>query len=391
MKGKTKFKVLFLANWYPDKKNPVGGIFIKKHAEAVSRLCDVGVLHVSGTEAQKNKYEIESSIENRILIVRVRYRIPRRKIPFLTKYRHLRGSFSGLKILKESRGRPEIVHVNVADSLFGLVAVALKFLKKTPYIITEHNSAYTDENGSFHKMPVHSRLLLKLIFKEAASVTAVSDYLLKSLKKNFPIKKSTYVISNVINTPKEIAFEREQGRIRALCISLLADKSKNLTGLIKAFSEAAGKRGALVLDIVGDGPDRRMLEGLARELGLLDKSVFFHGLVPNEELEGFFRRAHFFVLSSNYETFSVATAEALAHGIPVLITECGGPQEFVTEERGIIVKKKDMKSLAAGLELMASRWASFDPAKLSAYAREHFGPTPVSEKIYQVYEKIFAP
>lgn len=391
MQEKTRLKILFLATWYPDKKNPVAGIFIKKHAEAVSRLCEVGVLHVAGSAEQNKKYEIEYSSENNIHTVRVRYKISRLKIPFLTKYRHLHGSCLGFKMLKKAIGRPDIVHVNVADPLVGFVAVILRFFKKIPYIITEHSSAYIDENGSFRKMPAHSRLLLKLVFKNAGSVTAVSDYLLKALRKNFPIKSSCYVIPNVVNVPGEAAFKREKEKIRALCVGLLTDKPKNFTGLIKAFSKASGECGKLVLDIVGDGPDRKMLEGLAKELDLLNSRVFFHGLIPNDKLQIFFRSANFFVLNSNYETFSVATAEALAYGLPVLITDCGGPQEFVTEDRGIIVRKRDVDSLAKGLELMASKWASFDPAKLSAYAREHFGAGPVGEEIYQAYEKMLAP
>ena len=41
-----KIKVLFLASWYPHADNPVEGIFVKRHAEAVSRLCDVCVLYI---------------------------------------------------------------------------------------------------------------------------------------------------------------------------------------------------------------------------------------------------------------------------------------------------------------------------------------------------------
>lgn len=391
MNEKTRYKILFLANWYPDRENPVAGIFIKKHAEAASRFCEVAVLHVSGAQkTQKNKYEIEYANENQIPTIRVRYKIPPPEVPFLTKYRHFRGIFLGVRAFEKALGKPDMVHVNVADSLTGLVAVKLKFFSKIPYIVTEHNTAYTDENGSFRRMPAHSRFLLGLIFKHADAVTAVSDYLLKALKKNFTIKEPAYIVPNVISIPDKITFEREPGKIRALSVSLLSDSSKNISGLIKAFAAAARQCGDLVLDIVGDGPDRRMLEGLARELGLLNKRVFFHGLVPNDKLEGFFRRANFFVLNSNYETFSVATAEALAHGLPVLITECGGPQEFVSEERGIIVKKRDVNSMAEGLELMASRWDSFDPAALSSYARERFAAAPVAEKIYRVYEKILS-
>lgn len=53
------------------------------------------------------------------------------------------------------------------------------------------------------------------------------------------------------------------------------------------------------------------------------------------EVAGFFCECDFFVLNSNFETFSVVTAEALAYGKPVIATRCGGPEEFVNKIMGI--------------------------------------------------------
>ncbi len=44
---KKKIRVLFVASWYPTKENPVSGIFIERQAVAVSKYCDVAVLHVN--------------------------------------------------------------------------------------------------------------------------------------------------------------------------------------------------------------------------------------------------------------------------------------------------------------------------------------------------------
>ena len=69
-------KVLFLASWYPHEDNPVEGIFIKRHAEAVSRLCDVGVLYIHAA-AQRPDTVVEYSLEDRITTIRVYPQSPR--------------------------------------------------------------------------------------------------------------------------------------------------------------------------------------------------------------------------------------------------------------------------------------------------------------------------
>ncbi len=47
------------------------------------------------------------------------------------------------------------------------------------------------------------------------------------------------------------------------------------------------------------------------------------------------------ITNSNYETFSVATAEALVCGVPVIATRCGGPEDFVTEDCGILIEPRN--------------------------------------------------
>ena len=54
----TRLNVLFLASWYPNELNPQNGNFIQRHAEAVSKFCNVFVIHVRARNQQK-KYVCE--------------------------------------------------------------------------------------------------------------------------------------------------------------------------------------------------------------------------------------------------------------------------------------------------------------------------------------------
>ena len=132
----------------------------------------------------------------------------------------------------------------------------------------------------------------------------------------------------------------------------------------------------LNLYIIGDGSDRAAYEKYAEELGILNKNIFFLGYVPNN------------VLSSRYETFSVVTAEAIAHGLPVVVTKCGGPEEFVSPDQGLLVNNMDINALISGIEYMSSNWQNYDPDKLMEYAKNKFDSPIVGHQLVNIYNEI---
>jgi glycosyltransferase involved in cell wall biosynthesis len=170
-----------------------------------------------------------------------------------------------------------------------------------------------------------------------------------------------------------------------LHVSLLNDAQKNVSGIIRAASDLSRRRGDFVLHIVGEGVDRARLEGLAREQGLLDKKVFFHGSLNTRELIDYFRNAHLFVLFSNFETFSVVTAEALACGVPVIVTRCGGPEEYVDETCGLVIEPRDEDSLVEAMDYILGNLSKYDSKKISQYAHSRFGADTVGRMICRMY------
>lgn len=125
-------------------------------------------------------------------------------------------------------------------------------------------------------------------------------------------------------------------------------------------------------------------ERLTADLKLCDK-VAFHGLKSKPEVAEFMRRAHLFVLSSLCETFSAPAIEALASGIPVLATRCGGPEEFITKEVGCLVPPADGNSLCQGLDYMLNNLQLYSSKRISQYAIERFSPEVVGAELHAVY------
>ena len=92
--------------------------------------------------------------------------------------------------------------------------------------------------------------------------------------------------------------------------------------------------------IVGDGPARAQLEKLVEGLGLTEV-VEWVGWLPHHEVEDHYRAAELFLFLSLRDSGGVAVLEALAHGLPVVCTELGGPGVIVNEHCGRVLQARD--------------------------------------------------
>lgn len=130
------------------------------------------------------------------------------------------------------------------------------------------------------------------------------------------------------------------------------DRIKDLRTLLRAFAELkrCGRHEDLELCIVGDGPERLPLERSARALGI-GAHVRFAGELAGPALLETYQRAELLVLSSRYESLGLAVVEAMACGLPVVATACGGVADSVVPgETGLLVPIGDHGALAAAVE-----------------------------------------
>jgi glycosyltransferase involved in cell wall biosynthesis len=377
--NEKKIKVLFLARWYPNKDSEMDGIFIKRHAQAVSLFCDVCVLYIHyGTKKQKTI--VEYSIEDKIKTIRVYPKSLQLKNGIFKNMNFLINSFKGMKVIKKEFGRPDIVHVNVTLPM-GILAVLLDIFKGIPYVVTEHFSEFTNQTKIIKKS-----FILNIILKRARQIIPVSEYLEQSLKFFYQTEK-IIVIPNTIDT--DIFFSKNsinnRSKKQILVVSRLFDKTKNISGIIKAICEISNIREDFVLNIIGDGPDRNSLESLSIRLGISISFVIFRGYVPNSEIAKIMRESDFFILNSNYETFSVVCLEALSSGIPVISTRCGGPEEFINENVGILIEKGNQQELIDSINYMLDNFNKYDAKMLHKYVENKFGLDIIGKRIYSLY------
>ena len=95
--------------------------------------------------------------------------------------------------------------------------------------------------------------------------------------------------------------------------------------------------------------------------------------------------ANALVLPSEFETFGVVLIEALATGIPVIATRCGGPEEFVTPAEGVLINRGDETELTRAM--ISIRTRAFRPQRLASSAAARFGYDVIARQLCEVYQR----
>lgn len=382
-------KVLFLPKWYPDKYDKQFGVFLQKHAKAVSLYANVAVLYVTPDPSQQEDFIVEETKENGFLEIRIYYKKSEagnsawRKSINLRRY--LKGHKKGWAIIEEKFGRPDINHVNIL-SRPGAIALKLKKKYGIPYVITEQWTGYGSNKfatkGSFEK-----KYSLK-IGREAGAIMTVSNSL-KGHMERHGFENKFHIIRNII---EDIDISKnkapEAGKVKMINISDLDDEKKNVSGIINVFSKLAKEYDNIELHIIGGGDDEEMLRELGRKTGLYEERLFLYGRKFNDFVYELVPQMNFLITNSNFETFSVATAEALINGKPVIVTRCGGPEEFVTEDVGMVIDREADDQLEKAMRHMIENHSDYDPAKLSAYAHNNFSYEKVGQHFMEIYNEV---
>jgi|GEM_PF-38779 len=385
-----RFNILFLTKWYPNKFDPQLGVFIRKHAKAVSEFCNVNVLYVCPDNTIISKYETVVSNKQSCIEIIVYYKKSNSIFKsIINPYRYILANRIGIREVQKGLGAIDLIHVNVLNRP-GLIALIIKKIKGIPFIITEHWTGYV--SGSYEKSSLLKKWLNKLIIKNASAITTVSESLRKKMIE-LGLQGNYKVIPNVIETIDPITLftnplKNSQQKIKILTVADLVDSHKNISGIIKAVADISKQNQNIEYHIIGDGPDKSMLSSLADSLQDDAKFVFFHGRQTNEYVYDFLRQIDFVVINSNFETFSVVAAEALANGKPVISTICGGPEEFINPDYGILIEPGNQSQLEEAIIKMISTYKTFDAKKLNQYITQKYNYQSIGKQFYTIYKSL---
>ena len=381
-------KILFLARWYPDRYDPMMGLFIKRHAEVVAGFADVAVLYLRAAPDKNYSFRIDQKSDNKVITTVVYYGTNRARHPFLAKllavFLFVIAFIKGYRFILKTWHKPDFIHVNVLTRL-GLLALWLRWFYGIRYVITEHWSRYLAITGTYNGML--RKLLTKLVVRNAEAVSTVSENLVLAMESH-GLKNNHYmVLPNVVDTDEyTIAeFRPATGKKHFIHISCFEDRSKNISGLLRAISEVSKLRNDFHCIMVGEGIDLEKMKILALKLGLDSSKVIFTGLLENQEVVDAYHSADFMVMFSNFENMPVVISECLSCGLPVVATAVGGIPEYINSDNGRLVDAGDETALTEAINFMLNHSSDFDKKQIRQNAVEIFGKQAVAQKLQQLY------
>ena len=174
-----------------------------------------------------------------------------------------------------------------------------------------------------------------------------------------------------------------------MMVADLVDRTKNVSGVLRALAATRSQGNDFQLEIIGDGPDRGMLHTLADQLGIA-AHVRWHGRLAHTDVLPAMAATGTVIVNSNFETFSVVTGEALASGKPVIATRCGGPEAFITPQNGILIPVADDIVLAQAMVRIAGEHENYSPATVRESVSQRFSPKAIAEGFDAVYQNALA-
>lgn len=383
----SKKHILFLARWYPHRYDPMFGLFIQRHAEAAALFNKLTVVYTQEDPKAERCFEICRTSNGNLREIIVYYK-KSNGIPLLSKlinqWRFFRANLTAV-MLAEKEQKFDLIHVHILTRL-GLLGWLLAFRRRIPYLITEHWSRYLPVNKGFNGF--FRKWVSRFVVKRAAMVTTVTNDLMLAMQ-SYQLKNQHYtVLPNVVDMELFQPLAKPQHTtVNFVHISCFEDKSKNISGLLRAIGKLSDAELDFSFTLIGDGMDFDWLKAYANELKISEK-INFTGLLQGIDLAKKLAQSDVLVLFSNYENMPVVILEALACGIPVVATRVGGIPEMIDKSNGMLVDAGDESGLADALISISKNYQNYDAAALRGRVAAQYSMKAVGQQLDKWYDEI---
>lgn len=257
----------------------------------------------------------------------------------------------------------------------GAISYALKAIAGLPYLVSLQGPDVPGFEARYTYLYPVLKPLLRCIWSNAAVVTAISKDHQCLAHQTMP-ELEIPIIPNGVDTYtfRPLDEPRQSSEVNILCVGRLIER-KGQHFLLRAFANLRGQCDHPVnLILVGTGDAQDLLHSLAADLGVAD-FVKFTGFVSRDDMPAVYHQADIFVLPSQNEGMSIALLEAMASGLPVVVTATGGTAELVQEGvNGYIVTWADVPALTNALaKLIHDKQARQHMGNQNRRVAEQFG------------------
>jgi len=322
-------KVLMLNYEYP----PIGGGAANANRYVLRELSKKGV-EVDLVTSSTACYSEERPFDNvRIFRVDVdKDELHQWKQIELVKYT-LRGLYKSLSLKKKNDY--DIIH-----AWSGVPCGFMAKLLRQKYIVALRGSDVPGYSSRFSLQYRFLKPLIKSVWSSSEQAIPNSKGLKQLAKETADL--SMRVVPNGVDIDQFSPGTAQEGGLKVLTVARLVER-KRVQDAIKALE---GLEAELI--VVGEGPERDRLETLAENIDVREKAEF-KGYVDHSDIDEIYASADVFLLPSMNEGMSNTVLEAMASGLPIIVTDTGGTEELI-DGNGFLIDKKSPKDITDAIE-----------------------------------------
>jgi glycosyltransferase involved in cell wall biosynthesis len=382
--------VLLTSRLYPSSAYPERGTFVHNQAHFLAELCQLEIIVPTPFFPSLpgfGRWSAVARVGKREMLDGLAVSFPRylslpRRVLFTRAWRFY------LRALKRGHMRhPDLIHAHLAYP-DGRAAVEYGRQLGVPVIISVHGH-------DVREIPLANerwRTLVAEALQQADAVIASSRDVRERVLALGVKNERLHDIPQGVDCRRFVpATERTPGAGGwRLLYAGRFDPKKGLGVLLEAMHLLCQKRQDITLKLVGGsrmGGSDTVFQKQAAELGLVDRVEFVEA-VPWAEIPEIMAAADLFVLPSFYDSFGIVLIEAMACGMPVVSTRCGGPEDIVDAAVGLLAEVGDASSLANAIDDALNRYGRFDREAIRRRAEQQYDYRQVAARVHAVYEGV---
>ena len=274
----------------------------------------------------------------------------------------------------------DLVHVHFPLPL-GISALLVRPFVRRPIVVTVHG------NADVYELPAALAPVTRAVLTRADAVVSVSRDLAEHLERVMRVPR-VRVIPNGVDVDLFQPGEHPGPRLTLFSISRLVPR-KNVHVLIAAVERLSREGAPLSLVVAGTGPERERIERLAAQSGGV---VRFVGFIDEARKRETLTASDVFVQLSTREGLSIATLEALASGVPCVVSDLPGVREPITpgETGWYVDDPEDVQSVVATLRRVVADRAALAAMKRTcrAVAVERYSLQAMCEGYWDVFSDL---
>lgn len=355
--------VLFLTTWYPNRWDPWLGIFIERHALALSNHRPVLCLYVMPAPVAEVEYHVQS--RGALTSLNVYYPAVQSRIPIYSSLlklcRRIQYTVRGYQSICKTAGisKPGSTVLQVIGPMAWL-GIYLRLIQGVPLYWFEHWNGYLAQDGRYRG------LFLKctgfVLSRLHSGLAAVSGLLAEALRKH-GLGDHIEVIPNIVDDAfyaQSVTDQKVEKPYRLAHISNYVS-NKQADKILDAVLILLAERDDFVFEFVGrDLPGKLALKARVGELPGVSERIQFVPVMAAEAMPEYMRGLTGLVMYSAWETQCVVVLEAWASGVPVICTSGMGVWEHAHADNSIIADADDVDSLVAAMRSLLDEGSRFD-------------------------------